>query len=210
MTLRRDQVALRDPDETGDAAAAAVNSPLQPAVNKPDLALPGGGVPQTFDARNVTPAPTAVREHQLAGVSSEYKAAVLRDGIPFRPHGLFPPADLLLTHLATDASLLPFEKHLPGASHPYELLPKGGWTTGDAAAARGLDLRLFYKKPESSATYGTIQGAVRFGDGACIGNGYWSEGGGWGSQTASWQNGRGYLLPAISGRQHSYPLFAAG
>ena len=93
----------------------------------------------------VVPAPEQVRQNQLQGVSAEYKHRVIADGIPFRPHGLFPPADPLLGALASTPGLHPFEKHLPGDHSPYQLLPKGGWTTGDAAARNGLDLRLFYK-----------------------------------------------------------------
>lgn len=71
---------------------------------------------------------------------------VFADGIPPRPNGLFPPNDPLLRRLAADPHCHPFEKHLPGEDSCYELLlPNGGWATGDAAAARGVDLRLFYK-----------------------------------------------------------------
>ena len=70
---------------------------------------------------------------------------VFADGIPSRPNGLFPPDDPLLRRLAADPRCHPFEKHLPGEHSCYELLPKGGWATGDATAARGVDLRLFYK-----------------------------------------------------------------
>lgn len=107
----------------------------------------------------------------------------------------------------------PFEKHLPGEDSPYQLLPKGGWATGDAACRNGLDLRLFYQFPPppsldegdscfsmdeegkehhqyninntaatngsgsgddpSSTRKGRVVGAVRLGDGACIGNGFY-------------------------------------
>ena len=110
-----------------------------------DPTLPGGGTPQRWDERNTSPAPPHVRQHQLQGISEEYRRQVFADGIPFRPHGLFPPQDPLLRALAADPRLRPFEKHLPGAASPCERLPKGGWTTGDAAARNGLDLRLFYK-----------------------------------------------------------------
>lgn len=110
-----------------------------------DPQQPGGGRAQQYDERNVARAPPGVRAHQLAGVSAEYRTRVLADGIPFRPHGLFPPADPLLRRLAAEPRLHPFEKHLPGETAPYELLPKGGWATGDAAARRGMDLRLFYQ-----------------------------------------------------------------
>lgn len=70
---------------------------------------------------------------------------VFADGIAPRPSGLFPPGDPLLRRLAADPHCHPFEKHLPGEQSCYELLPKGGWATGDAAATKGVDLRLFYK-----------------------------------------------------------------
>lgn len=34
---------------------------------------------------------------------------------------------------------------MTGLVGPSEALPRGGWATGDAAAAAGLDLRLFFK-----------------------------------------------------------------
>lgn len=61
-----------------------------------------------------------------------------------RPHGLFPPADALLGALAAEGAR-PFEKHLAGEISSYELLPLGSWTSGDAAARAGFDMRLFYK-----------------------------------------------------------------
>jgi hypothetical protein len=61
-----------------------------------------------------------------------------------RPHGLFPPGDGLLRQLAAGGAR-PFEKHLAGKASPYELLPRGSWTSGDEAAQAGLDMRLFYQ-----------------------------------------------------------------
>ena len=110
-----------------------------------DPQQPGGGRQQQFDQRNTAPAPPHVRQHQLQGVCEGYRQRAFADGIPFRPHGLFPPQDALLRLLAADPRLRCFEKHLPGEAAPYELLPKGGWATGDAAAKNGMDLRLFYK-----------------------------------------------------------------
>jgi hypothetical protein len=115
-----------------------------------------------------------------------------------------------LKSLSTMERCKPFEKHLPGEDSPYQLLPKGGWATGDAACRNGLDLRLFYQFPplpslkeedscvnmneegkvqhqyNSSTTTtsgrdddprstrkGRVLGAVRLGDGACIGNGFY-------------------------------------
>ena len=61
-----------------------------------------------------------------------------------RPHGLFPPDDPLLLTLAGVAGSRPFEKHMAGAHGPHQLLPAGGWTTGDFAAQAGFDLRMFW------------------------------------------------------------------
>lgn len=93
--------------------------------------------------------------------------------VPRRVHGLFPRGDELLLRLAATQGAQPFEKHLSGVRGPYELLPKGGWATGDAAARSGVDLRLFYLERQTGETHGTVQGAVRFGGGASIGNGFW-------------------------------------
>ena len=38
-----------------------------------------------------------------------------------------------------------FEKHLAGRGGPAELLPRGSWASGNAAARAGLDMRLFYQ-----------------------------------------------------------------
>lgn len=129
---------------------------------------PGGGVHQDH---RIEPTPPIVRQHQIEGIASEYKAVAKQDGIPFRPHGLFPHGDKHLVELANTSSCWPFEKHLPGQKSPYEQLPQGGWITGDAAAERGIDLRLFYREPEGEM-YGTVLGGVRFGNGAAIGSGF--------------------------------------
>ena len=41
-----------------------------------DTPLPGGGREQAWDARNTSPAPPIVREHQLAGNSADYRQKV--------------------------------------------------------------------------------------------------------------------------------------
>ena len=61
-----------------------------------------------------------------------------------RRHGLFPPHDPLLAELAGTPGSSPFEKHMAGARGPHQLLPEGGWTTGDSAAQAGFDLRMFW------------------------------------------------------------------
>lgn len=133
---------------------------------------PGGGRPQQFDARNVQKPPPAVRDHQLAATSEGYRRQAQLDGIPGRPAGLFPPGDALLAALARLPGSWPFEKHLPGLGSSYQLLPGGGWVTGDSACAAGLDLRLFYQPPAPGEQWATLQGAVRLGDGAAIGTGF--------------------------------------
>lgn len=123
-----------------------------------NLGLPGGEREQSFDVRNTQPPPPHVKAHSLQTTPAEYRRHVFADGIPHRPSGLFPPGDALLRTLASDPRLHAFEKHLPGESAPYELLPRGGWATGDACAARGMDLRLFYQ-----ARQGPLLGWKLFG-----------------------------------------------
>jgi len=79
----------------------------------------------------------------------------------------------VLQRLAACPDLQPFEKHLPGALSPFQLLPSGGWVTGDAAAMHGIDLRMFYRPAHGAAMHGTLAAAVRFGDGASIGHGFY-------------------------------------
>ena len=146
---------------------------------------PGGGVEQSADSKPVTQTPDSVRRNQAIGTAAGYKAQAKKDGIPYRPHGLYPPGDCLLQNLSTTLNCWPFEKHLPGAHSPYELLPQGGWITGDAASERGVDLRLFYKEPEQEgAIGGTVLGAVRFGQGASIGVGFYLSAHGGAIETA--------------------------
>lgn len=101
-------------------------------------------VPQLPLSRNARPVIPCGRGRTPRTVPP-HAQQVIADGIAPRPHGLFPPGDPLLRRLAADPRCQPFEKHLPGEQSCYEPLPKGGWATGDAAAARGVDLRLFYQ-----------------------------------------------------------------
>jgi len=133
---------------------------------------PGGSVHQTYEQK-IDHAPPSVRENQLSGTAAGYKAAAKRDGIPHKPSGLFPPKDPLIQRLSTTNNCWAFEKHLPGVQSPYELLPRGGWITGDAAAQKGIDLRLFYVEPTGEERFGTLHAAVRFGNGASIGEGFY-------------------------------------
>ena len=136
---------------------------------------PGGAIPHQQRPQTATATPEIVKYNQRSGTRAGYKAECQRDGIPFRPHGLFDEDELLL-RLSATPNCWPFEKHLPGPVSPYERLPQGGWITGDAAAAhRGIDLRLFYQEPDlqqENGSSGKIVGAVRFGEGAAIGVGF--------------------------------------
>lgn len=139
-----------------------------------DYEQPGGGIVQSPPSRDPATTPAVVKKHQREGAAHGYKSAVKRDGIPYRKNGLFPPGDRLLLKLSRDTRNWPFEKHLPGLQSPYELLPEGGWVNGENACSHGVDLRLFYReKCDDSAEYGIVLGAVRLGDGAAIGTGFW-------------------------------------
>lgn len=126
--------------------------------------MSGEGASTSSDSR--------LRQNQLAATPEGYRERVFAHGIPYRPHGLFSENDELLVQLARDPGLAAFEKHLPGAESSYQYLPEGGWMTGDAAASRGIDLRMFYRSSSDSASPGTLEGAVRLGDGASIGRGF--------------------------------------
>ena len=73
-----------------------------------------------------------------------------------REAGLFPPQDAFLTSLIEEANTFPFEKHQAGLKSRYEVLPKGGWTTGNEAAENGLDMRLFWKVGDAQTLCGTL------------------------------------------------------
>ncbi len=55
--------------------------------------------------------------------------------------------------LSESQDLHPFEKHLSGLESPYELLRKGSWVSGNAAAENGFDLRLFYQVRRQSLSH---------------------------------------------------------
>ncbi|PSC67699.1 thioesterase superfamily [Micractinium conductrix] len=137
-----------------------------------DPKQPGGGLEQRWDVADTGPAPLQAKANSLAATAAGYREKVLADGIPFRPHGLFPPQDPLLAHLSAEPKLHPFEKHVPGTEACYQVLPSGGWASGDTAAANGVDMRLFYQEPEAGETHGRIVGAVRFGTRASIAVGF--------------------------------------
>ena len=73
--------------------------------------------------------------------------------IACRQAGLFPSDDPFLSMLSESQDLHPFEKHLSGLESPYELLRKGSWVSGNAAAENGFDLRLFYQVRRQSLSH---------------------------------------------------------
>ena len=108
-----------------------------------------------------------------------------RNGIPFRPNGLFPLGDPLLAQLSNDATLRPFQKNIavavPGAGgdeaeeeEDYRLhyIVADSWATGDVAAANGLDLRYFYRDETEAGgvKFGELVAVFRMGDRAGIGH----------------------------------------
>ena len=114
--------------------------------------------------------------------ASAYQESAFASGIPFRPHGLFPPSDPLLERLAKDPDLRPFEKHLIDPSNNGLVIAEGSWASGDSAAVGGrIDLRCFLRlSPSVADTDGAgakLEAAVRFGDSASIGNGMSAHGG---------------------------------
>ena len=112
--------------------------------------------------------PQVVIDNTLDLTPEDYRKAAFATGIPYRPHGLFPPNDKLLTELSTDPTFHPFMKHVPcERPHDFVVAP-GCWASGDSAAKAGLDVRHFYKFPQNGCDHGELHGAVRAGDGAAI------------------------------------------
>ena len=108
----------------------------------------------------------AVLEHDLIG----YQNQVIRDGIPFRKAGLFPPNEEFLTMLSQDRK--PCTKGLPAKTMDGGRefgVAENGWASGDNACEHGMDLRWFIKPGLDDKT---LMAAVRFSDFACIGAGY--------------------------------------
>jgi hypothetical protein len=129
----------------------------------------GGAREIKIDERSVVEnRPQVVIDNTLDLTPEDYRKAAFATGIPYRPHGLFPPNDKLLTELSTDPTFHPFMKHVPcERPHDFVVAP-GCWASGDSAAKAGLDVRHFYKFPQNGCDHGELHGAVRAGDGAAI------------------------------------------
>ena len=107
------------------------------------------------------------------GAAKDYRRCVFAHGIPYRSNGLFPLDDALLTEFTADATLKPFQKAIPG----YEqgsFLSCESWAVGDDAAARGLDLRYFYREFVQGSQYPELVACARVGDGGAIGLQTWT------------------------------------
>lgn len=144
---------------------------------------PGGGVEQTAPGPE---APEGLREARMVATAAAYREQALKDGIPDRPRGLFPPGDPVLGALHRDPDLRPFQKHLC-LLDGRQALAERSWGVGDHAAAAGMDLRYFLDTRAEAAADARgvghrLVGAVRFGDGASIGQ-FWTTAHGVGDLT---------------------------
>lgn len=131
--------------------------------------MPGGGRKQ--------PPEHEVEPIELTGSSIEelnadlegYQKAILRDGIPPRSNGLFPPDDEFLSLAANMWS--PFSKGLPTPCKDGGFamsIAEHGWASGENAIAHGMDLRMFIKPGFADKE---LLAGVRFSDFAKIGYG---------------------------------------
>ena len=109
--------------------------------------------------------------------AESYRDAAFKHGIPFRPNGLFPIGDSLLTELAADSTLVPFQKNVVDVDDAggARFALAGSWANGDLAAANGLDLRCFYRsESDARVKHGQLVAAFRLGDRAGIGHRMWT------------------------------------
>jgi len=106
-----------------------------------------------------------------------YQSCALQEGIPDRPHGLFPPNDPYLTSLAKTRGLSPFQKCQIGGSGEFEIC-KESWAAGEGGARKGIDFRYFFDVNTADSKErgggGRLVGAVRFNEDASIGKGFWT------------------------------------
>ena len=99
-----------------------------------------------------------------------YQAQVIRDGIPQRRAGLFPPNDDFLNMLG-NLGWKPCTKGLPHRTVDggYEFATaEGSWVAGEHAIEHGMDLRWFIKEGFEDQT---LTAAVRFSADAMVGRG---------------------------------------
>ena len=108
-----------------------------------------------------------------AGGAKDYRRCVFAHGIPYRPNGLFPLNDPLLTEYSLDSTLKPFQKAIPGYAQG-EFISCESWAVGDGAAAHGLDLRYFYRERVAGSEYPELFACARVGEGGAIGVNTWT------------------------------------
>ena len=131
-----------------------------------DASVAGGARQQTVDARSCTDNLPEFDRSRLT--ADNYRWVAFENGIPFRPDGLFPIGDELLTALSHDNTLRPFQKNCIGCGGDF--VKAESWATGNLAARRGLDLRYFYRaEGDSGVPLGELVGAFRLGAQAGIG-----------------------------------------
>eukprot|EP01043_Picozoa_sp_COSAG02_P023882 COSAG02_NODE_1288_length_13447_cov_17.387549_9_plen_366_part_00 len=96
--------------------------------------------------------------------SAAYREEAVAAGIPFRPHGLFGPADAdALREMAARPGAAAFQKHLWDLDAQRWAIATDTWATGDQASAqRGIDLRYFHIGRE-------LHGLLRYSAKATIG-----------------------------------------
>lgn len=142
---------------------------------KPASTQPGGAAepnPEEDDWKN---APQAYHDGLAKVTCEDYQRIALAEGIPDRPHGLFPPNDPVLAKLAKTRGLKPFQKCCVGGSGQLELV-NDSWGVGNEACVKGIDLRYFLDVSTIDNPEGNrLVGAVRFADTTAIGTGFWTS-----------------------------------
>ena len=98
-----------------------------------------------------------------------YREAAFANGIPFRPNGLFPMNDPLLTQLSSDPGCHAFQKNVLGFDEDGEptYVPADSFAHGDGGAANGVDLRCFYRPATRTARGIDRDGFRRDNRGGC-------------------------------------------
>ena len=189
-------VPPHEPDVPATSAgcddAALVAPAAADSTPNTDTSQPGGACPAAAGLRLGAAPPRAVADGQLTSCAEEYRDSALRHGIPFRPAGLFAPGDAVIREILGDG-FRPFQKHMVGLSGRQEPVAEC-WPTGNGATAHGLDLRCFHRSAaaqrggggadDGGAAHGRLAAAVRWGDAASIGAGFWAGAHGGAIETA--------------------------
>jgi len=134
---------------------------------------PGGGLSQPAFS---PPEPSMLPTDKFADMEAacqDYRERAFAAGIAFRPDGLFPRDDPLLTYLAAEPRNHPFDKHLMSPETGDQVVAPISFPVGnDAAKNRGIDLRYFFQDPnpyDTAEPLPQLVGAVRFGEKSAVG-----------------------------------------